>query len=483
MTTAVPLRTPSGRCSPTFGTRRRPERATFGGELAAIAVALGQPFMPWQRYVADVGCEIDPASGFPAYRQVIVTVPRQSGKTTLFLSWQLDRCLSPRWVHPQRSAFTAQSGKDARDKWLDELYPLLEKSKVAPLIRQMTRGIGNEYVSFHTGSLIRLLSTSSSSGHSKTLHQAVLDEIWHDTDDRREQGLRPAMVTVGDAQQLVCSTAGTAASTLLNRKVANGRLAVAEDTGRDIAYFEWSAADDWDPQDEESYFSFMPALCPDPPCRCGVADRGWRHTVTLPVLRSERADMDPSEYRRAYGNRPTLGADFIVPPDVWARVCDPAANPGGSPQFGLDIAQDRSSAAIVACDGRSVELVAHREGLGWVIDKCNDLLRAHGGQVALDFGGPAGALADSIDGVEKLSGRDVAWACGGMFDAIVERRIAFRAENVPSDPFTAAIMGAVKKPVADNWVWSRSASAADVTPLMAATLALWLVEGGLPQIF
>jgi hypothetical protein len=447
-----------------------------------VAAALGQPLMPWQRYVADVGCELD-ERGFPAYRQVIVTVPRQSGKTTLFLSWQLDRCLSPRWRHPQRSAFTAQSGKDARDKWLDELYPLLEKSKVAPLIRRMNRGFGNESVLFHTGSLIRLLSTSASSGHSKTLHQAVLDEIWHDTDDRREQGLRPAMVTVGDAQQLVCSTAGTAASMLLNRKVAVGRLAVATDSGRDIAYFEWSAPDDWNPEDEDGYFSFMPALCPDPPCVCGHGDGGWRHTVTLDVLRSERADMDPSEYRRAYGNRPTLGADYVIPPDVWGRVCDPAAKPGGSPQFGLDVAQDRSSAAIAATDGKVVELVDHREGLGWVAGRCNELTAAHGGSVALDFGGPAGVLADSIDQVEKLSGRDVVQACGAMFDAIVERRVRFRAEDAPSHPFTAAVMGAVKKPVADNWVWSRSASAQDVTPIMAATVGLWLIDGGLPQIF
>jgi hypothetical protein len=471
MTTTVPLLTPSRSCSPRFATRRRPERDTFGGELAKIAAALGQPFMPWQRMVADVGCEIDPETGGPAYRQVIVTVPRQSGKTTLFLSWQLDRCLSPRWRHPQRSAFTAQSGKDARDKWLDELYPLLERSKVKRLIVQMTRGIGNEYVSFKTGSLIRLLSTSQSSGHSKTLQQAVLDEIWHDADDRREQGLRPAMITVGDAQLLVCSTAGTAASTVYNRKVTNGRLAVAEDSGRDIAYFEWSASDDWDPEDEESYFSFMPALCPDPPCRCGVADGGWRHTVTLDVLRSERQDMDPTEYRRAYGNRPSMSADFVVPPDVWRRVCDPAAKPDGVSRFGLDVAQDRSSAAIVATDGKAIELVDHREGLGWVVDRSNDLTSAHGGVVALDYGGPAGVLADSIRKCDRMAGRDVVQACGGMFDAIVERRVRFRASDAPSDPFTVAVMGAVKKPVGDNWVWSRSASAGDVTPLMAATVA------------
>ena len=67
-------------CPPRYATRRRPERETFGHELATVADKLGQPFMPWQRLVADVGCEIDPVTGLPAYREVRVTIPRQSGK-------------------------------------------------------------------------------------------------------------------------------------------------------------------------------------------------------------------------------------------------------------------------------------------------------------------------------------------------------------------------------------------------------------------
>ena len=158
-------------------------------------------------------------------------MPRQQGKTTLFLSWQINRCLSPRWAQPQRSAFTAQSGKDARDKWMDELFPLIRRSRAlrpgAGLTARIYEGMGNEYIRFTNGSLIRLLSTSSSSGHSKTLHQAVLDEIWHDQDSRREQGLGPSMLTIADAQVLMCSTAGTAASVVLNRYMELGRAAAA----------------------------------------------------------------------------------------------------------------------------------------------------------------------------------------------------------------------------------------------------------------
>lgn len=435
-------------CPPRFATRRRAERNTFGPRLARIAEKLGQPFMPWQRYVADVACELE--KGLPAYREVIVTVPRQSGKTSLFLSWQVDRCLS--WGRPQRSAFTAQTGKDARDKWLDELFPLIRSSQLSPLVRQINEGMGNESIKWKTGSLIRLLSTSASSGHSKTLHQAVMDEIWHDVDDRREQGLRPAMLTVPDAQLLVCSTAGTQASTVYSRKVRIGRDAVAEDSGKGVAYFEWSAPDGWDPADEESWWEFMPAL---------------GHTITPEVVAVERAAMEPAEFRRAYGNRSTGSADLVIPSDVWQRVCSSTAEPAAPLRFGMDVAEDRSSAAISAFGSGVVELVDHRSGTGWVAERCNQLTSAHGGSVALDFKGPAGVLADSIDNCERLSGPQVVQACVSMFDRIAEATVTFRQDSM----FDAAVEGVVKKLIGDNFVWSRRASMADVTPLMAASLA------------
>ena len=437
-------------CPPKYATRRRPERKTFGGRLAKVAAKLGQPFMPWQKYVADVGCEIDPDTGLPAYREVFVTIPRQSGKTTLFLSWQIDRCLN--WSRPQRSVFTAQTGKDARDKWLDELFPMIRHSALSPLVRQINQGMGNESITWKTGSGIRLASTSATSGHSKTLDQAVLDEIWHDVDDRREQGLRPAMITRPDAQLLVCSTAGTAASTVYNRKVKAGRSSVLADSARGAAYFEWSAPDGWDPADEESWWTFMPAL---------------GHTIGPEAIRSEREAMEPAEFKRAYGNIPTAGVGSIIPHEVWEQRCSPTVRPDGGLQFGLDVAEDRGSAAIAAFAGGVFEIVDHRQGIGWVVERANQLTRKHGGTVAVDFGGPAGVLADSLESCDPLRGGEVVRACGAMYDAILNGDVTFR-----SDPaLNAAVEGASKKSVGDQWVWSRRGSAADVTPLMAATLA------------
>ena len=67
-------------CPPRVGTLRNPARKTYGVAVARIAAQLGQPLMPWQRYTVDTALEVDPESGYLAYRDVTAVVPRQSGK-------------------------------------------------------------------------------------------------------------------------------------------------------------------------------------------------------------------------------------------------------------------------------------------------------------------------------------------------------------------------------------------------------------------
>lgn len=468
--------TTSRLCTPKYATRRRPERPTYGGELAASAKALGQPMMPWQRMVADVAGEYNQDTGIPYYREVIVTVPRQSGKTTLFLSFQVHRCTAPRWPHPQRSAFTAQTGKDARDKWLDELFPLLRQSKLKRHIARIYEGMGNEYVKFRNGSIIRVLSSSNSSGHSKTLHQATLDELWHDQDARREQGLRPAMLTIDDAQLLVCSTQGTELSTQLNAKVKAGRAAALEDSGSGVAYFEYSAPDDWDPFDDESYYQFHPAICPNPPCRCG--DGEWRHTITIDTLRAERLGMAENlpEFKRAYGNIPTAAREKReIPADVFDRVCHPRAAPDGQLRLGIDAPDDRSTGAIVAVGDGVVEVLEHRVGVGWMVERAAEIAERWDATVALDGGGPIAYMGSDLENrgvtVESLGASDVAEACGRIYDDIADEKILFAARGDHWQAMQDAVAGLASKPTGDRKVWSRSLSSADVSPFMAATVA------------
>lgn len=465
---------PSRVCSPTWATRRRPERPTFGPEVGKLGAAFGQPYMPWQRLVAEVAGEYDPETGIPYYGEIIVTVPRQSGKTTLFLGFETHRCLSPRWQHPQRAVFTAQTGKDARDKFIDEIFPMIRNSPLNQFVDQIATGMGNEYVRWKTGSIIRLLSSSSSLGHSKTLHQATVDEVWHDTDDRREQGLRPAMITIPDKQLLICSTAGNAASVVLKRKRRLGRAAVKADTGRGIAYFEFSAPDDWDPYKQmELMYQFHPALCPDPPCRCGNGE--WRHTVTMDALIGERDGMELGEFIRAYGNRDSEDiGERVIPDEVWGRVVDQSAAPTGQLRFGIDASVDRDAGAITAGDGKVIELLEHRPGVGWMTDRAAELALKWEGVVVLDGAGPIAYMAKDLREkgvqVQALQAAEVAQQCGRMYDDIADEKVTFARRGPLWGRMEKAVAGLAQKASGDRMVWSREASTEDISPFFAATL-------------
>src|SRR6266487_2151200 len=132
-------------CVPRYATPRNVERETFGPQIAAVSKRLGQPSMPWQQLVADVGGELMVLPNgrvVPAYREVIVTVPRQSGKTTVVLSWMIQRAHG--WGSPQRMAYTAQTGNDARKKLVEDWVPLLRPRLAKLGIRRIFQGMGNE---------------------------------------------------------------------------------------------------------------------------------------------------------------------------------------------------------------------------------------------------------------------------------------------------------------------------------------------------
>lgn len=415
--------------------------------------------MPWQLLVADVGGELDPHTGLPAFREVIVTVPRQSGKTTLILGWELQRCLG--WGAPQRVVYSAQTGSDARKKLIDDQLPILEPRRRRLGITRILKGMGNEAVDFTNGSRITLLAGTEDSGHGKTVDLAVEDELFADTDHRRDQTLIPAMATRAAAQLLKASTMGTDESVALNAAIERGRAAVAAGLRSDVAYFEWSALVEDDPDDPATWWGCMPAL---------------GHTIGVPVIRHARANMSDSEFRRAFLNLRTKADARVIPAVVWQRACDPEASPESPLTFGLDVNPERSAAAIVAGGGGAAELVDHRAGTSWLVDRAVDLNGRHGGRWVLDAAGPAGPFAEKLaaEGLEvhKTGAREMIDACAVLFDALMDGTVRVRPDRRLDD----AVAVAARRNVGDAWAWARKSSVADISPLVALTLAV-----GVPQ--
>lgn len=458
-------------CLPRWSTPRT-ERRTLGDKVARIAEILGTPLMPWQRHVADVAFELEPVVDRVtgelvdrlAYREVRLTVPRQSGKTTLMLAAMAHRCVA--MGDRQRVGYTAQTGKDARLKWEDEHVPVLERSPFGALM-QVRKTNGSEAIRWSNGSIWSLLATTETAGHGAQLDLGVIDEAFALQDDRLEQAMKPAMITRTQPQLWVVSTAGTNDSLYLNDKIDDGRLrATAQDT-RSVAYFEWSAPDDAKIDDEDVWRACMPAL--------GI-------TVPIEAIRSDFESMREPEFRRAYLNqrqdRLATQPWQILSEDLWAGCADVRSRVDGPVSLALDVTPSRAMSSLAAAgvrdDGKlHVEVIGNRAGTSWVLDwfGSNDRVRQYQ-SVTIDPVSAAGSLAGDLRRlglqVNEISSRQMATACGRFFDCVVDGSLV----HIDQIPLNAAVAGAKRRTLGDAWAWHRRDTTTDVSPLVACTLAL-----------
>jgi hypothetical protein len=418
--------------------------------------------MPWQQQIADVGLEFEMVDGIivPFYREVVVTVPRQNGKTTLTLGWEFQRAVG--WRTPQAIAYTAQTGKDAREKLVNDQFPLLDprmppRLSAKSLVKRVTRGIGNESVEFKSGSRIFILYSGEESGHGKTLDLGVIDESFADVDDRREQAMVPAMNTRPSAQILNISTAGTDKSPFLRRKVDAGRAAVADDRRSGIAYFEWSAPEDAPYDDPATWWACMPAL---------------GYTITEEVIAHACQSLPEGEFRRAYLNQWTISEERVIPAALWDRVCRPTVRPDGRLVFAVDVNPERSATSVAVADAEGrVELLEHAPGVAWAVPYLVERAKKWEGDVVVDQYGPAGNLIDELEDAEidvhRYDTPMMSRACADLYDAVADDRIKIRRHKA----LDLAAAAARRRQTGDTWTWGRRGPTEDISPLIAVTLA------------
>ena len=147
----------------------------------------------------------------------------------------------------------------------------------------------------------------------------------------------------------------------------------------------------------------------------------------------------------------------------------------------MDVSPERTTS--IAAAGRNqhdkfhCEIQEHKQGTSWVVERILGMVE-RADIDASSLTAWAGCVADcAVAGGGGSGGGCVdvgAWACvravpgfgaGGGFGApgVVELRDAVR--------------GAKERPLGDAWAWSRKTSSVDISPLVAATLALGAAAG------
>ena len=450
---------------PRFATKRDPRYPSDGYRVAKLARVLGTPLMGWQRYVVDVAREHD-GHGRYRYPLVVITVQRQSGKTTLTLANGVDRAL---FGTAAKCWHTAQTGQDARTKFLEMAEPF-SLSPLGSHVAELKRGAGSTGLIFRNGSKFKPHPPTVDALHGEQSDLNNVDECWAFDEARGTalmQAIIPTQATRPGAQTWLLSTAGTADSTWWHDLCDRGRLG---EPG--IAYFEWSIPDDADPMDLDTVARFHPA---------------FGQTIDRRALEDAVAQFGdtPGGFARAYGNRRTATAERIVPPDVLLRALTEDPLPDGRPAFGAAVSWDRSETAIVAAvlDAESrpwVEVIDCRPGVTWAVDALETISRVHDDQpVAIDPVGPSTLLADRLElrhvPVHRMKTADVAAAAEDMLTRLTETHdpaIRLRRDSALVGGFERAS----RRVIGDGqWTWGRRTSAGSIAAVEAASNAVHLL--------
>jgi phage terminase large subunit-like protein len=433
---------------------------------------MGKPLMPWQQQVADVGLEVEVLEDGTArfvYALVLVTVPRQSGKTTLFGGVMEHRAIL---VPQARVWFTMQTAKDAVDWLTNEHWPTLGAFGNYAALRRMA---GSEHVKWRTsGGMVRPFPPNPTGLHGKVSDLVVIDECWSFDalrGQQLDQAIIPTQATRPNAQVWKCSTAGDGTSMWWLGTVEQGRAAATTGRTTGIAYFEWSCPEELDPSDPASWPQYHPA---------------FERTIGAESMQAALDMLGPDEFARAYGNRWVSMSARVIPRAEWVAAQDEDAPMPTAEHvaLGFDVALDRSDATIVAAwrdeGGRGhVEVADHRPGVGWVPERLGELAeRWRPRAIGFDAAGPAIDVADVVKRAgleaEGIGARDYAAACSGFLEALMASPPALRIR--PHEALDVAASAAARRSVADAWAWGRRQSAVSISPLTAATVALWAYD-------
>jgi phage terminase large subunit-like protein len=446
---------------PRFATARNPQLATYGPQVDQVASVLGHPSMPWQAQVGSVANEIipDPETGTWAFRYptVVCTTPRQAGKTTLLESVLAHRCIA---LPDFRAFYTAQSGQDARDVWYEWQANLSQKM---PNRWKFRLSNGEESAKYPPqASFIRTFPPTPDALHGKQTDFVALDEVWKYSLEQGgaiTQATVPTQATRPRRQLWIVSTAGRDDSLWMRSWIERARASLDDPESR-IAYFEWSTPEDVPITGPLDVAPYHPAI---------------GHTITEAALRDAWEQMNPDEYARAFGNRwPVADRSWQ---SSWSLL--PTGTPIPADAY-VHIAADSSwnhhdssiTAAAAVGDQVIVEVIDSRTGVDWMLPRLVHLASAHRCSIIVQKNGPLGYLCEDLT---RAGVRVVEATSSDYADAIARFQTMVVAGLIThqKDPRLDAAVLNVKSSTADRPTWRRRIAAVDISPLVAATFAVW----------
>lgn len=436
-----------------------------GADFIDLAAACGLVAEDWQEGIVT-GMSARGADGRLVAKRAGLSVPRQNGKNGALEIIELGQMV----LDGRKILHTAHEVKTGRKAFLRLVSFFETHADLRGLISSIRRTNGQEAIYLTNGASCEFIARSKRSGRGFSVDTLVLDEAQELSDEALE-ALMPTIASgpAGDPQLIMTGTPpdpGSAAGEVFRRTHKDAHDGVDES----LWWAEWAVqvedGVDIDIDDESYWYATNPAL-------------GSR--MSIDTVRSERAAMSDVSFRRErLGIWEEERTARVIPFEDWDACADPNIIDDGEPVvFAVDVSPARDAASIVAAgmdvEGRVwLDVVENRRGTPtWVIPRLKAILAKQPARALLiDVISPAASLIEPLEAegvkVSRIGSNILSAACGQFFDLVMSHEL----RHLDQVPLNLAVAAARKRKLGDAWAWNRLHNDADITPLVAATLAL-----------
>lgn len=398
--------------------------------------------------------------GLPLHENTAIEIVRRVGKTEGLFCLAVGRCKA---IPGYEVTYCAQTGQKSRERFYGILKRLRRFDRGGDWRARESRG--EERIEFGNGSVLRFLPPKASAFRGDAVDWLILDEAQEvDEEDAADLigSVLPTFDTRDGAQLTVAGTAGEVRSGLLWEALVKGRAGL-------WGILEYAAPDGTeDATDEDLWLQVHPG----PAGFAGDVER------TLALLRKRFASMGLVQFAREYlGLWPEDVTTAAFDAEVWQRLGRPQSAQPDRLGIGFDVKPGARWASVA---------VAWRDegGAAWVEvvaeNTARDIIA-----LARKFKVPVGydtagvdtlAVADDIARISKgavtlrpLSTMEFAASCVTFSNAVQQGILRHTYQQQLKD----AIEVASRRTIRDaGWAWGRKGSTGDISPLVAATVAL-----------
>jgi len=430
-----------------------PTRANAWEDVADLSRSFGVELDPWQETILQSAMG-ERSDGTWAAKQVGVSAPRQNGKSQLIVARALAGALL---FGEKKIVISAHAQDTARETFAKFLEQIDESPALAERVDKVMNALNREFIRFRNGATVQFKARTVAGSRGFSSDCLLLDEA-------QILGM-PAWVSINSTMSARPNPQiwllGTPPTPEDNGEVFTSiRRAALSGRSQTLAWLEWAAHPKADPALPETRASGNPA---------------WWTRINHEVVQGEYETYPPERFAldRLGIWLDELQRDAVFGMGKWEDCARVGHTPGRVACIGLAVAYDREQSTIAASDGEAVGVSDRNPGAGWMVPRAREIQQKHGCEVVIAGTGPSSDLIPALEsaGVRLTiaRGNDSADACAQIFDAVREGRLIH-----PDHPdLNAAVAGAHKRLRDDRWVWDRRNSSADVSPLEAATLALW----------